>query len=119
VSDRKLFEKSGVEFGDLTDAGIFDLGIGRRIEGAQYLASLRNLGHDVDKMIEDRGYITDVGRQRAFEEMKKDGRIVELTPDEVKSHNEMLESLNAQGLGSPYQSTSEAHRELESQLLYR
>jgi len=119
VSDRKLFEQSGVEFDDLTDAGIGDLGIGRRLEGAQYLASLRHLGHDVDKMIEDRDYITDVGRQRAFETMKKDGSIVELTPDEVKSHKEMMKSLSVQGLGSPYQSTSEAHRELESQLLYR
>ncbi len=119
VSDRKLFEHSGVEFGDLTDAGTFDLGIGRRFEGAQYLASLKHLGHDVDKMIEDRDYITDVGRERAFEAMKKDGRIVELTPDEVKAHNEMLESLSEQGLDSPYQSTSEAHKELESQLVFR
>jgi len=117
VSDRELFEHSGVEFGDLTDGGMGDLGIGRRFEGAQYLSSLKHLGHDVDKMIENRDYITDVGRERAFEALKKDGRIVELTDDEVKSHNEMMASLSAQGLGSPYQSTSDAHQELESQLL--
>ena len=111
VSDKKLFENRGVEFDKLINGG--------KIEGADYLFSLKHLGHDVDKMIEDRDYYTDVGREIAFEAMKKDGRIVALTDDEVQSYKDMVQSLDEQGLPSPYQSSGDAHNELNNQLQFR
>ena len=111
VSDQKLLENSGIDFEKLVE--------GNLIEGGKYLISLQHSGHDLERMIENRDYITDVGRQRAFEEFKNDGVIVELTDKETQAYQEMLQSLEGQGLSSPYQSSDEAHKELNNQLQYR
>ncbi len=116
VSDRNLFENAGVDIGELTSGGMF--------KGAEYLRTLPELGRNVDRVIEDTFIddnfsMVDPVRAQKIEALINDGSIVALTDSEVQAHNEMLESLEEQGLPSPYQRTSDAHNELRENLLGR
>ena len=109
VDEHKLFESSGIDLDKLVEGSL--------IEGADYLFNLRQLGNDLERMIENRGYYTEYLRQIAFNEFKRDGVILELTDKESQSYQDMLQSLEGQGLSSPYQSSDDAHTELYNQLL--
>ncbi len=119
VDDRRLLERSGVNFKQLVNTSGFIGGLGARMEGLDYLTSLRHSGHDMEKFTTGNGYITEQGRDIAFEVFKRDGSIVELTEPEVNVYTDMVEKLEGQGLPSPYQSSDEAHKTLEADLSIR
>lgn len=94
------------------------------LKGAEYLRTLPELGNTMDGVIEDTfledNYsIVDPVRASKIEQLIENGSIVALTDDEAQAHNEMLESLEEQGLPSPYQRTSDAHNELRENLVSR
>lgn len=111
ASDRAQFEKDGVDFGDLTDTGWT-----QTFEGLDYVNSLNEVGVDVERVVEDRGFWTQGQRDRAFQQLLSDGVITPLTGEQTQYYTDTLESLREQGLMSPYQSTDDAMRALGNEL---
>ena len=103
VSDSALFEKHGVDIGALTrNEGLR--------AGMEFGAALNEVGTKVENVIEDR-YHFNRNRESDFQTMVTEGVITPLTDAETEYYENSVESL-----GSPYQSTDDAMKNLGSNL---
>lgn len=112
VSDRQLFEAQGVDFAALISKTDF---LGRAGDGRKYTASMNELGSDVQRVIDGRGFQSADQRDQMFQQFVGDGAIVPLTSSETQYYRNTFES-GEQSLESPYQSTEDAMYELGKNL---